>query len=114
MEVIDVEVDDHDIAAFHRINKSKGKSKETIVYFSNREKRKRGLYNKKKLALVNTSAAGLGNNTKLFISENLMDDNKKSAFTGRKLKRLSLIQSTLKRNDRFYTMNKSTRVNAQG
>ena len=42
---------------------------------------KRVLYNKKKLASVNTSAVGLGNSTKLFFNENLTDCNNKLTAT---------------------------------
>ena len=55
---------------------------------------KRVLYNKKKLASVNTSAVGLGNSTKLFFNENLTDCNNKLIATPNwKLKRASLIHS---------------------
>ena len=80
MKAIDIEVDDRDIEGYHRTGKSKRNSKRTIVCFCNRKFSKRALYNKKKLASVNTSAVGLGNITKLFISENLTDSNNKLAF----------------------------------
>ena len=65
MKTIDIEIDD--IEACHRIGKSKEKPKKTIVRFCNRKISKRALYNSK-LASVNTSALGLRNSAKLFIS----------------------------------------------
>ena len=91
MKAIDIDVDDRNIEAYHRIDKSKGNSKKTIVRFCNRKFSKTALYNKKKLASVNTSAIGLGNSTKLFISENLTNYNNNLAFKCRKLKRAFII-----------------------
>ena len=48
-------------------------SKKTIVGFCNRKLSKRAPYNKKKIVSVNTSAVGLVNNTKLFISQSPTD-----------------------------------------
>ena len=88
----------------YRIGKPKGNSKKTIVRFCNRKFSRRGLYNKKKLASVNTSAVSLGNSTKFFISENLTDYNNKFAFTCRKLKRASLIHNTFTRDGVVHIM----------
>ena len=96
-KVIAIEVDDRDIEACHRIGKSKSYSKKTIFRLCNCKCSKRDLYNKKKLTSVNASAVGLGNSTKLFVSENLTDYNNKLAFKYRKLKRVSLIHSTFTR-----------------
>ena len=46
MKAIDIEVDDIDIEACHRISKSKGNSKKTIVCFCNCKSSKRNFYNK--------------------------------------------------------------------
>ena len=54
MKAIDIEVEDRGIEAFHRISKSKGNLKKIIVRFYNRTFSNEGLYNKKKLASVNT------------------------------------------------------------
>ena len=97
MKAIDIEVDDRDIEACHRIGKSKGNSKKTIVRFCKRKFSKRALYDKKKLASVNTSTAGLENSYKLFISENLADYSNKLSFKCIKLKRPSLIHSAFTR-----------------
>ena len=67
-DIFDIEFDDHDIEACHRTDKSKGNSKKTIVPFCNHKFSKKVLYNMEKLASVKTSAVGLGNGTKLFIS----------------------------------------------
>ena len=80
MKAIDIEFDDRDIEAYHRIGKSKGNSKKTIVRFLSHKFNKRALYNKTKLASVNTSAVGLGNSIKPFIRENLTDYNSKLTF----------------------------------
>ena len=97
MKEIDTEVNDRDTEACHRLGKSKGNSKKSIVWFCNRKFSERALYNKKKLASVNTSVVGLGNSTKLFIGENLTDYNHKLAFNCRKLKRASLNHSIFTR-----------------
>ena len=44
MKAIDIEVDDRDIEACHRIGKSKGNSEKTIVRFCKRKFSKRALY----------------------------------------------------------------------
>ena len=77
MKATDIEVDDHDIETCH---------------------------SKKKSASVSTSAAGLGNSTKLFISENLMDYNNKLAFKCGKLKSASLVHSTFTRDGVVHIM----------
>ena len=87
MKAIGTDVDDCDTEAGHRISKSKGNSKKTVTPFCNRKLSKRALYNKTKLASINTSAVGLGNSTKRFISKNLMDYNYKLVFKCRKIKR---------------------------
>ena len=101
---IDSEVDDHDIEAWHRIGKSKGNSKKTIVRFCNRKCSKRVLYNKKKIVPVITSTADLGNSTKVFISKNLTDYNNKLAFQCRKLIKASPIHSTFTRDSIVHIM----------
>ena len=45
MKANDIEVDNRDIEACHKIGKSKGNSKKTIVGFCNRKLSKRALYN---------------------------------------------------------------------
>ena len=80
MKIIDIEVDDRDIKTCHRIGKSKGNSKKTIVRFCNHKFSKSVLYNKKKLVSVNTSAVGLRNSTKLLMSENLTNYDTKLAL----------------------------------
>ena len=112
MKAIDIEVDDREIGGYHRTGKSKRNSKRTIVCFCNRKFSKRALYNKKKLASVNTSAVGLGNITKLFISENLADSNNKLAFKCRKLERACLIHNTFTRDGVVHVM-KSDRGNSE-
>ena len=77
MKAIDIEVDDRDIETCH---------------------------SKQKLASVNTSAAGLGNSTKLFIRENLTDYNNKLAFKCGKLKSASLVHSTFTRDGVVHIM----------
>ena len=68
MKVINVEVDDRDMEAFHRKVKLKGNSKKQLPCFCNRSS-KRVISKKIKLASVNTTTTvGLGNNTKVFIS----------------------------------------------
>ena len=77
MKVIDIEVDDRNMDVCRRIAKLKGKSKKAIARFYNRKIREKTFYSNKKLASVNTAAFGLGNSTKLFISENLKSNNNK-------------------------------------
>ena len=79
MKAIDIEVDVHNIEACHRIDQSKGNSL-------------------KKLAAVNTSAVGLGNSTRLFISDKLTGYNNKLAFECEKLKKAYLIHITFTTN----------------
>ena len=96
--------------------KSKGKLKKKVVCFCNHKISERALYNNMKSISFNTSAVVLGNNTKFFISKNLMNynnklglfyvitinsssartwqNNNKRAFKCRKLKRAFLIHST--------------------
>ena len=104
MKAIGIDVDDCDTEAGHRISKSKGNSKKTVAPFCNRKLSKRALYNKTKLASINTSAVGLGNSTKRFISKNLMDYNYKLVFKCRKIKRASLIYSTFTRDGVVHIM----------
>ena len=86
MKTIDIGVDNCDIESSHRISKSKGNSKKTIVRFCNRKISKRALNNKKKVASVKTSAVRLRNSIKFFTSKNLTDYNNKLTLNVETLK----------------------------
>ena len=88
-----VHVTADDIEACHRIGKSKGNSKKTIVRFINRKHCKCALVNRKKLKPFNSESIGLPN-VKLYFNENLTEYNNTLAFYGCKLKRAGLINST--------------------
>ena len=91
-----------DIEACHKICKSKGNSKKTIVRFINRKHCKCALVNRKKLKSFNSESIGLPN-VKLYFNENLTEYNNILAFYGRKLKRAGLINST-------YTLNGTVHI----
>ena len=91
-----------DIEACHKICKSKGNSKKTIVCFINRKHCKCALVNRKKLKSFNSESIGLPN-VKLYFNENLTEYNNILAFYGRKLKRAGLINST-------YTLNGTVHI----
>ena len=97
LKKIDVNVNENDIEACHRIGKSKnGVPKNTIVRFCNRKHSKRALYNRKRLTESNLESIGLGKN-RIFISENLTNYNNMLAYKCRKLKRAKAIHSTFTR-----------------
>ena len=81
------------IEGCHRIGKSKGNSKKTIVRFINRKHCKYALVNRKKLKSFNRESIG-SPNVKLYFNENLTEYNNTLAFCGRKLKCAGLINST--------------------
>ena len=88
-----VRVTADDIEACHRIGKSKGNSKKTIVPFINRKHCKCALDNRKELKSFNSERIGLSN-VKLYFNENLTEYNNALAFYGCKLKHAGLINST--------------------
>ena len=104
MEAIDFEFDDHNMEVCHRIGKSEGNSKKTIVRFCNSKNSKRALYVKKKLASVNIASVGLRNNTKLVISENRTDYNSKLVFKRRTFTVASLVHSTFTKDRAVHIM----------
>ena len=65
-----VHVTADDIEACHKIGKSKGNSKKTIVRFINRKHRKWAFVNRKKLKFFNSESIGLAH-VKLYFNENL-------------------------------------------
>ena len=69
-----VHVTADDTEACHRICKSKGNSKKTIVRFINRKHCKCALVNRKKLKSFNSESIGLPN-VKLHFNENLTEYN---------------------------------------
>ena len=79
-----------DIGTCHRICKSKGNSKKTIVCFINKKHCKCALVNRKKLKTLKSESIGLPN-VKLHFNENLTECNNTLAFYGCKLKRTCLI-----------------------
>ena len=81
-KAINVHVTADDIEACHRIGKSEGNSKKTIVHFINRKHWKCALANGKKLKSFNSESIGLPN-----VKFSL-------ASYGRKLKYAGLINST--------------------
>ena len=85
-----VHVTADDIEARHRIGKSKGNSKKTIVCFINRKYCKCASVNRKKLKSFNSESIALPN-VKLNFNENLTEYNNTLAFYGRKLIRAGLI-----------------------
>ena len=88
-----VHVTADDIEARHRIGKSNGNSKKTIVCFINRKYCKCALVNRKKLKSFNSESIALPN-VKLYFNENLTEYNNTLAFYGRKLIRAGLINNT--------------------
>ena len=88
-----VHVTADDIEARHRIGKSNGNSKKTIVCFINRKYCKCALVNRKKLKSFNSESIALPN-VKLYFNENLTEYNNALAFYGRKLIRAGLINNT--------------------
>lgn len=74
MKAIEIEVANCcDTVAYHRIRKWKGNLRKAIASFRKRKNFPRTLYDIKYLSSINTSVVGLGNNIKLFIMENLAD-----------------------------------------
>ena len=97
-----VNVTADDTEACHRIDKSNGNSKKTIVHFINRKHCKCALVNRKKLKSFNSESIGLPN-VKLYFNENLTEYNNTLIFYGRKLKRAGLINSS-------YTLNGTVHI----
>ena len=85
-----------DIKVCHRIGKSKGNSKKTIVRFINRKHCKCALVNREKLKSFNSESIGLSN-VKLHCYYNTL------AFYGCKLKHAGLVNST-------YTLNSTVHI----
>ena len=74
------------IEDWHRIGKSKGNSKKTIVRLVNRKCRKQILYNRRKFKNFDGSGISIPN-TKIFVDENVTISNHQLAFNCRKLER---------------------------
>ena len=98
-----VHVTADDIEACHRIGKSYGNSKKTVVHFINRKHCKCALVNRKKLKSFNSESIGLPN-VKWYFNENLTEYNNVLAFYGRKLKSAGLINSTYTLNGTVYIL----------
>ena len=97
-----VHVTADDIEECHRIGKSKGNSRKTIVRFINRKHCKCALVNRKKLKSFNSESIVLPN-VKLYFNENLTEYSNTLAFYGGKLKRAGLINRT-------YTLNGTAHI----
>ena len=82
-----------DIVVCHRIGKTKGNSKKTIVRLIDRKHCKGALVNRKKLISFNSESIRLPN-VRLFINENLIEYSNALAFFGRKVKCAGLVNST--------------------
>ena len=87
-----VHVTADDIETCHRIGKSKGNSKKTIVHFINRKHCKCALVKRKKLKSFNSGSIGL---PKLYFNKNLTEYNNTLAFYDRKLKRAGTLLMAL-------------------
>ena len=82
-------IEDKNIEDCHRIGKTKGNSKKTIVRLVNRKFCKQILYNR--LKFKNFDGSGIEKlNTKIFVNENLTKSNHRLAFNRRKRKEKSL------------------------
>ena len=90
------------IEACHRIGKSKGNSKKTIVRFIDRKHCKCALVNRMRLKSFNSESIWLPN-VKSYFNENLTEYNNTLDFYGRKLKRAGLIHS-------IYTVNGTAHI----
>ena len=88
-----IQISHNDIEDWHRIGKSKGNSKKTILRLVNRKYRKQILYNRRKFKNFDGSGIGMPN-TKIFVDENLTISNHQLAFNCRKLEREKLISKT--------------------
>ena len=97
----DIQMSHNDIEDCHRIGKSKGNSKKTIVRLMNRKYWKQILYNRRKFKNFDGSGIGMPN-TKIFVNENLTNSNHQLAFNCRKLKREKLISKTYSSNGNIH------------
>ena len=96
-------IEDKNIEDCHRIGKSKGNSKKTIVRLVNRKFCKQILYNR--LKFKNFDGSGIDKlNTKIFVNENLTKSNHRLAFNRRKRKREKLILKTYSSNGIFHIL----------
>ena len=93
----DIQISHNDIEDCHRIGKSKGNSKKTIVRLVNQKYGKQIPYNRRKFKNFDGSGIGMPN-TKIFVNENLTNSNHQLAFNCRKLKREKLISKTYSSN----------------
>ena len=100
MSDINVNIEENDIEACHRLGKPDvtSKSKKTIVRFANRKNCNKIFENKKKLAKLKNQKHNFREGTKIFVSESLAPMNESIAFSCRKLKRKELIHSCYNRN----------------
>ena len=88
-----IQISHNNIEDCHRIGKSKGNSKKTIMRLVNGKYCEQILCNKRKFKNINGSGIGMPN-TKIFMNENLTKSNHQPAFNCRKLKREKLISKT--------------------
>ena len=93
LSAIGVNVSKDDFEDCHRLGKSRNNSKKTIARFTNRKVVKDALYKRKNLKNIDKATLEM-QNAKLFLNENLSDENNKIAFLCRKLKREGIITST--------------------
>ena len=99
----DIQISHNDVEDSHRIEKSKGNSKRTIVRLVNRKYCKQILYNRRKLKNFDRPGIGMSN-TKIFVNENWTNFNYQLAFNCRKLKREKLISKTYSLNGINHTV----------
>lgn len=98
---IDVNVEEKDIEACHRLPPTKrDKTKKTIIRFVNRKVAEKSLSNKKKLQNINKVELELPN-TPLYIGENLNDHYRELAWMCRRLRKENLIYSYKFQNECF-------------
>jgi len=109
LKKIDVEVEDKDIEACHRLPSRKDTTK-VIIRFVNRKKSEKCLKLKKKLSKLNMVDFHFSDDTKLFISENLNRYYQKLAWYCRRLKRESLIYSFIFKNESFLLQTEKSQV----
>ena len=97
MSDINVNIEENDIEACHRLGKRQ-LLKKTIVRFANRKNCNKIFENKKKLAKLNYQKHNFREGTKSFVSESLTPTNESIAFNCTKLKHKELIHSCYSRN----------------
>ena len=96
-KAVDIQISHNNVEDCHRIGKSKGNSKMTIVRLVNRKYCKQILYNRRKFKNFDGSGIGMST-TKIFVNENLTNYNHQLTFNCRKPNREELVLKTYSSN----------------